>query len=200
MTCWLIGAWRDRALGAAARLCVLTAAVGVSQPASAQFVEAGPFTSLSTVPSAPNNLNSNTLVNGMSSQGNPVYGAANVIVQSPTDPSTYWAATVSGGVWKTEDGGKTWTPTTDSQPALQIGAIALDAADPSGKTLYAGTGAYSAGLPTFSPSTVLLKSTDGAAAWTSWTPTGIQNLYIASNGEQLTDPSPASVKGLWVDG
>src|SRR5258708_38192611 len=101
MTCWLIGAW---ALGAGARLCVVTAAVGLSQPASAQFVEVGPFTSLSTVPSAPNNLNSNTLVNGMLSQGNPVYGAANVIVRSPTDPSTYWAATVSGGIWKTTNG------------------------------------------------------------------------------------------------
>jgi autotransporter-associated beta strand protein len=107
---------------------------------------------------------------------------------------------VSGGVWKTTNGGKTWTPTTDSQPALQIGAIALDAADPSGKTLYAGTGAYSAGLPTFSPTTVLLKSADGGDIWTSWTPTGIQNLYVGYNGSQYTDPSPASVKELWVDG
>ncbi len=167
-------------LGAAASLCALIAAVGLSQSASAQFAEAGPSTSLSTVPSAPNNLNSNTLVTGMTS-GDRVYGAANVILQSPTDPLTYWAATVSGGVWKTTNGGATWTPTTDGQPALQIGA-------------------YSAGLPTFSPATTLLKSTDGGGTWTSWTPTGIQNLYIAFNGQQLTDPTPASVKDLWVDG
>jgi hypothetical protein len=108
MICGSIGAWRHRALGAAAGF---TAAVGLSQSALAQSVEAGPSTSLSTVPSAPNNLNSNTLVTGMAS-GNPVYGAANVILQSPTDPSTYWAATVSGGVWKTTNGGATWTPTT----------------------------------------------------------------------------------------
>jgi autotransporter-associated beta strand protein len=202
MTFWSFSLSRrsDKPLGAVAGFCVLTTAVGVSQPAAAQFVEVGPSTSLSTVPSAPGNLNSNTLVTGMSSQGNPVFGAANMILQSPADPSTYWAATVSGGVWETMDGGKTWKPTTDSQPALQIGAIALDAADPKGETLYAGTGAYSAGLPTFSPTTVLLKSTDGGADWTSWTPTGIQNLYLGSNGQQFTDPSPASVKGLWVDG
>ena len=201
MTFWSVGLSRlsYKRLGAGAGLCALTAAVGLSQSASAQFVEAGPSTSLSTVPSAPNNLNSNTLVTGMTS-GDPVYGAANVILQSPTDPLTYWAATVSGGVWKTTNGGATWTPTTDGQPALQIGAIALDAADPSGKTLYAGTGAYSAGLPTFSPATTLLKSTDGGGTWTSWTPMGIQNLYIAFNGQQLTDPTPASVKDLWVDG
>ena len=163
MTFWSFSLSRrsDKPLGAVASLYVLTTAVGVSQPAAAQFVEVGPSTSLSTVPSAPGNLNSNTLVTGMSSQGNPVFGAANMILQSPADPSTYWAATVSGGVWETTDGGNTWKPTTDSQPALQIGAIALDAADPKGKTLYAGTGAYSAGLPTFSPTTVLLKSTDG---------------------------------------
>ena len=174
MTFWSVGLSRlsYKRLGAGAGLCALTAAVGLSQSASAQFVEAGPSTSLSTVPSAPNNLNSNTLVTGMTS-GDPVYGAANVILQSPTDPLTYWAATVSGGVWKTTNGGATWTPTTDGQPALQIGAIALDAADPSGKTLYAGTGAYSAGLPTFSPATTLLKSTDGGGTWTSWTPMGI---------------------------
>jgi hypothetical protein len=202
MTFWSLGLSRrsDKPLGAVAGFCVLTTAVAVSQPAAAQFVEVGPSTSLSTVPSAPGNLNSNTLVTGMSSQGNPVFGAANMILQSPADPSTYWAATVSGGVWETMDGGKTWKPTTDSQPALQLGAIALDAADPKGETLYAGTGAYSAGLPTFSPTTVLLKSTDGGADWTSWTPTGIQNLYLGSNGQQFTDPSPASVKGLWVDG
>ena len=202
MKCWWIGALRARRpWGAACGLCALTAAVGLSQSALAQFVEAGPSTSLSTVPSAPNNLNTNTLVTGMAS-GDPVYGAANVVLQSPTDPSTYWAATVSGGVWKTTNGGATWTPTTDGQPALEIGAIALDAADPSGKTLYAGTGAYSAGglFAAFSPQTTILKSTDGGADWTSWIPTGIQNLYIGANGQQHTDPSPASVKGLWVDG
>jgi hypothetical protein len=111
MTCWLIGAWRHRALRAGAGLCVVTAAVGLSQPASAQFVEAGPFTSLSTVPSAPNNLNSNTLVNGMSSQGNSVYGAANVIVQSPTDPRLLGGDRVRRHLENHERRG-TWTPST----------------------------------------------------------------------------------------
>ena len=71
-------------LGAAASFCALTAAVGLSQPALAQFVEVGPSTSLSTVPSAPNNLNSNTLVTGMARD--PVYGAANMILQARQIP------------------------------------------------------------------------------------------------------------------
>ena len=48
--------------------------------------------------------------------GNPVYGAANVIVPSPTDPSSFWSGDRSRGPLKTEDEGKTWTQTTANGP------------------------------------------------------------------------------------
>lgn len=46
--------------------------------------------------------------------------------------------TASGGVWKTENAGTTWTPLFDEQPIMNIGAIAIQQSNPS--VLWAGTG------------------------------------------------------------
>ena len=54
------------------------------------------------------------------------------------DPNTYYFGAVAGGVWKSTDGGLTWTPTFDHQDISSIGAIAVAASDPN--VLYAGTG------------------------------------------------------------
>ncbi|MBC9882637.1 hypothetical protein G8O24_35615 [Bradyrhizobium sp. INPA01-394B] len=180
---------------AVALLAALSLAFALLPAASrAQWIEVGPFTSTNTAAPSPGILTSNTLVYGMSAQGNPVYGAVNVILQSPTDPNTYWAATTSGGIWKTTNGGVTWTPTTDHQPTLAIGAITIDALD--GKTMYAASGYYSAGGVNDAPQTRLLKSVDGGATWQAMTPTGIQNYYLNSSGNQLTDSAPASIKNI----
>ncbi len=179
-----------------ALLIALCLAALPSSGANAQWLEAGPYTSTNTAASPAGSLNSNDLVYGMPAQGNPVYGAANTILQSPMDPNTYWVATTSGGIWKTIDGGVTWKPTTDHQASLAIGAITVDAADPSGKTLYAATGYYSAGGVNLAPQTTLLKSTDGGNTWQGLSPTGIQNLYLNSSGQQFVDPAPASIKNI----
>jgi len=144
----------------------------LSTQASAQWVEAGPFTSTNTAAPTPGIANSNTIVYGMDAQGDPVYGAANAVLQSPTDPNTYWVATVSGGIWKTTNGGVTWTPTTDHQPTLAIGAITIDTADPTGKTMYAASGYYSGGAVNDTPASTILKSTDGGNTWQAISPTG----------------------------
>src|SRR6266550_472462 len=56
----------------------------------------------------------------------------------PGDPLTYFAATASGGVWKSADGGLTWKPIFDDQPTSSIGSIAVAASDPN--VVYVGTG------------------------------------------------------------
>ena len=54
------------------------------------------------------------------------------------DPSTYYAGAVSGGVWKSTDGGNHFVPIFDKQPAAAIGALAVSPSNPS--IVWAGTG------------------------------------------------------------
>src|SRR5262245_25847616 len=56
----------------------------------------------------------------------------------PGDPLIYYAATASGGVWKTTDGGLTWKPIFDEQNVASIGSIAVAPSDP--HIIYVGTG------------------------------------------------------------
>src|SRR2546423_1353496 len=51
---------------------------------------------------------------------------------------TVYVGSASGGVWKSANGGTTFKPVFDKQPAQSIGAIAIDPKNP--KTLWVGTG------------------------------------------------------------
>src|SRR5262249_55232547 len=59
-----------------------------------------------------------------------VGGRTRAFLVHPKDPNILYAGAVSGGVWKTTDGGQHWTPLTDSPPNLSVGALAFDPADP----------------------------------------------------------------------
>jgi photosystem II stability/assembly factor-like uncharacterized protein len=56
----------------------------------------------------------------------------------PGDPRTYYAATASGGVWKSIDGAITWKPIFDEQPVATAGSLAVAPSDPN--VIYVGTG------------------------------------------------------------
>jgi len=60
------------------------------------------------------------------------------IVINPEDPNTWYVGVGSGGIWKTENGGTTWTTVFDDEDAYSIGAITLDPNDPD--TVWVGTG------------------------------------------------------------
>jgi photosystem II stability/assembly factor-like uncharacterized protein len=65
-------------------------------------------------------------------------GRTKAFVIHPTDPRIMYVGAVTGGVWKTTDGGENWQPLTDMLPTAGLGALAMDPANPD--TLYAGTG------------------------------------------------------------
>src|SRR3954467_4394684 len=76
---------------------------------------------------------------------------------------TFYMAQVNGGVWKTTDAGRTWTPIFDDQPTGSIGAIAVAPSNPD--VIYAGSGE---GLhrPDLSTGNGLYKSADAGKSWT----------------------------------
>lgn len=84
------------------------------------------------------------------------------LAASPTDPDRYVAAAASGGVWRTESGGRSWQGVGDDLPTLATGSVAIDPRDE--RVLYVGSGeAHSAyhslyGLGVY-------KSTDGGHSW-----------------------------------
>ena len=77
-------------------------------------------------------------------------------------PDVLYIGVNNGGVWKSGDYGRTWTPIFDGQSTGSIGAIAVAPSDP--QTLYVGTGE---GLqrPDLSVGDGMYTSTDGGATW-----------------------------------
>ncbi len=54
------------------------------------------------------------------------------------EPDHIYIGSASGGVWESKDGGITWKPIFDDQPALSIGAIKINQQNPS--EIWVGTG------------------------------------------------------------
>ncbi|NWF49220.1 MAG: T9SS type A sorting domain-containing protein [Ignavibacteriaceae bacterium] len=80
----------------------------------------------------------------------------------PTDPNIIYIGAANGGVWKSTDGGVSWSPLTDYQASLSMGAIVIDPYNPN--VIYAGTGeATYSGASYYGRG--LLKSTDAGNTW-----------------------------------
>ena len=100
-------------------------------------------------------------------------------------PQHFYFGSVDGGVWETEDAGRTWQPIFDAEHVGSIGALAVAPSDP--KVIYVGSGeadmrsdiAYGNGM---------YKSVDAGKTWTH---IGLEDSYQI--GKVLVDPSNADV-------
>jgi photosystem II stability/assembly factor-like uncharacterized protein len=89
-------------------------------------------------------------------------GRINCIAFDPGNSSVIYIGSAGGGVWKTTNGGTSWTALTDFVGSLGASDILVDPANPN--TLYLATGD---GDGRDSPSIGVLKSTDGGASWSA---------------------------------
>jgi photosystem II stability/assembly factor-like uncharacterized protein len=81
----------------------------------------------------------------------------------PGNPLLYYAATASGGVWMSSDGGTTWKSVFDDQPISSIGSIAVAPSDPN--VLYVGSGEANI-RGNVAAGNGIYKSIDGGKSWT----------------------------------
>ena len=81
----------------------------------------------------------------------------------PSQPNVFYVGQVNGGVWKSDDYGRTWNPIFDQEPTQSIGAIAVAPSD--ANVIYVGSGE---GLhrPDLSVGNGIYKSTDAGKTWT----------------------------------
>jgi photosystem II stability/assembly factor-like uncharacterized protein len=77
-------------------------------------------------------------------------------------PEVFYFGSVGGGIWKTDDAGRTWNPIFDSQPIASIGAIAVAPSD--SNVIYAGTGEADM-RSSISYGNGMYKSTDSGKTW-----------------------------------
>ena len=110
------------------------------------------------------------------------------IVTHPDNANVWYVAVGSGGVWKTENAGTTWSPIFDDQSTYSTGCITLDPSNPS--TVWVGSGenvggrhvAYGDGI---------YKSTDDGKTWKNM---GLKNSEHIS--EIIVHPDNSDV--VWV--
>ncbi|HLW86245.1 MAG TPA: hypothetical protein VKR60_13590 [Candidatus Sulfotelmatobacter sp.] len=81
----------------------------------------------------------------------------------PTQPNVFYAAQVNGGVWKTDDFGRTWNPIFDHESTQSIGAIVVAPSDANIIYVASGEGLH---RPDLSVGDGIYKSVDAGKTWT----------------------------------
>lgn len=89
-------------------------------------------------------------------------GRTRAVSGVPDQPNVFYVGQVNGGVWKSDDYGRTWNPIFDGQPTQSIGAIAVAPQD--SNVIYVASGE---GLrrPDLSVGDGIYKSIDAGKTW-----------------------------------
>ncbi|MCA1817773.1 MAG: DUF1565 domain-containing protein [Acidobacteria bacterium] len=150
-----------------------------------------------------------------------VGGRIRAIAIHPTNPSSMWVGSVSGGIWHSSDAGASWRPVNDFMANLAVSTLIIDPTNPN--VMYAGTGeAFTTSRECdsnrldcssyFVRGGGVFKSTDGGVTWNllprtnpadvgvcadagpncSWS--YVNRLAISPNGRTLL---AATINGIW---
>src|SRR5262249_51842724 len=114
-----------------------------------------------------------------------------------------WLGGASGGIWRTTNGGLTWSPMTDFMASMAVSCLALDPNDPN--VLYAGTGEGFYNIDSVRGFGIF-KSTNGGVTWSQLASTAganadksrfVNRLAIATTGPKTTVLLAATRAGLF---
>lgn len=94
----------------------------------------------------------------------PIAGRINALAYDPNNANTLYAGAGNGGVFRSTDGGTTWsTLNTDTWDYLTVSSLAIDPAN--SNVIYVGTGDHHGGVPY---GMGIMKSTNGGSTWTNY--------------------------------
>ena len=135
-------------------------------------------------------------------------GRINCLAFHPTEANTFWIGAPAGGLWKTTDGGTTWSTRTDSLPVLGVSDIAIDPTN--ADIMYIATGDGDMGSlkgmiarsDGDTKSIGVLKSTNGGTTWNttglSWNVTSaklMRRLLMSPTNSKII--LAAATDGIW---
>ena len=112
-------------------------------------------------------------------------GRVLAVAGAPDQPQRFYFGSVNGGVWRTDDAGRTWSPIFDAEPVGAIGALAV--APSNGQVIYVGTGEADM-RSDIAQGEGMFRSADGG---TTWNAIGLKDTQQI--GKILVDPRDAKV-------
>jgi photosystem II stability/assembly factor-like uncharacterized protein len=104
-------------------------------------------------------------------------GRIRSILVHPTNSSIIYIGAVSGGVWKTTNGGSGWFPLKDDMENLAVCAMVMDPTNPN--IIYAGTGEGFFNYDAVRGEGIF-KTTNGGTTWTQLASTKNSNFYYVN--------------------
>jgi len=133
-----------------------------------------------------------------------VSGRVTALAVNPFNRAQYYVGVASGGVWKTDNDGHTWTPVFQNEGSFSIGDVKLDPHDPA--IVWVGTGENNS-QRSVDYGDGVYKSEDGGKSWTNVglkhsehigriaiSPRDSNTVFVASEGPLW---SPGGDRGLY---
>ena len=126
-----------------------------------------------------------------------VGGRIRSILVDPTNPNIVWLGAVTGGVWKSLDGGNSWRSTTDALGYVGIFSLTMMPGNPN--TIFATTGEY---VNSSGPGVIVTR--DGGNSWSLIKPAGAAGAALTLARSLVIHPTQtnlmlvsADYQGIW---
>jgi len=128
-----------------------------------------------------------------------VGGRTRALIIDPVTPTTMYAAGVAGGVWKSTNGGASWTALDDFMANIAVTTLAFEPGNTS--VIYAGTGEGFFNADRVQGAGIF-KSTDAGATWTRLASTANNANFFFVNDLVVSNVTPQNVyaatgTGVW---